>query len=135
MVACAATLLCAQQPTDAPSKVIALENAWSRALEMKDTKAVDAILDNAIVFVDLHGRLMSKADVLADAKTAHTDQVVTESMNVSVHGNTAVVTGIIRQKGTQGGKPYLQRGRFTDVWMDKQGTWVCIASQLTLISP
>jgi hypothetical protein len=34
----------------------------------------------------------------------------------------------------QKGKPYEHYGRFTDTWIKRDGEWVCVASQLGLIS-
>ena len=45
-----------------------------------------------------------------------------------MHGNTAVVTGAYHEKGTEKGKPYEYRDRFTDVWMNIKGRWQVIAS-------
>jgi ketosteroid isomerase-like protein len=59
---------------------------------------------------------------------------VTEGMTVKLHGNTAIVTGIFKMKGMDGGKPYLRRGRFVDVWMYENGSWVAISSQATPIA-
>jgi ketosteroid isomerase-like protein len=119
---------------DASARIVALENAWNRAIEVKDLKALDMILDNAMVYVDPQGRLKSKAEMLADLRTVQVDQVVNEAMSVRVHGSTAVLIGIVRSKGLEPNKPYAERARFVDVWMEKQGHWVCISSQLTLIS-
>jgi hypothetical protein len=116
------------------SKIFALENAWSRAAEIKDIKAIDPLLDNAFLCVDFDGRLMTKTEVLANVKSASVQQVLTEAMTASLHGNTVIVTGIFRMKGIEGGKPYLRRGRFIDVWMYKHGSWIAISSQATLIT-
>jgi len=115
------------------SKIFALENAWARAAEIKDIKAMDAILDQAFLYVDFDGRLMTKTEVLADVKSTSVQQVVTDAMTANLHGNTVIVTGIFKVKGFEGGKPYLRRGRFIDVWMYKGGSWVAISSQSTLI--
>jgi len=50
-----------------------------------------------------------------------------------VYGNSAVVTGVYREKGVKNGRPYQRRGRFTDTWVYQSGSWVCVASQSTLI--
>ena len=55
-------------------------------------------------------------------------------MNARVYGDAAVVTGVYRVRGTDNGKPYLRRGRFTDTWINRYGNWVCVASQFTLIT-
>ncbi|MGO9088311.1 MAG: nuclear transport factor 2 family protein [Candidatus Sulfotelmatobacter sp.] len=116
------------------SKLFALENAWSQAAEIKDVKAMDQLLDSAFLYVDFDGRLMTKAEVLANVKSASVQQVVTEAMTANLHGNTVVVTGIFRVKGMEGGKPYLRRGRFIDVWMYENGNWLAISSQATPIA-
>ena len=121
--------------TAAQSKVIALENAWNQAEERKDAKALDAILDNSLVYTDYDGTMMTKPDFLTSvrAPARQPQQQVTESMNARVYGDSAIVTGVYRVKGTEKGKPYLRRGRFTDTWISRNGTWVCVASQYTLI--
>jgi hypothetical protein len=53
---------------------------------------------------------------------------------VHIYGEAAVVNGIYRDKGTEKGKPFSRRGRFTDTWIHQNGTWQCVASQSTLIS-
>lgn len=121
--------------TAAQSKIIAIENAWNQAEERKDAKALDAILDNSLVYTDYDGTMLTKPDFLASVKAParQPQQQVTESMNARVYGDSAVVTGVYRVKGSEKGKPYLRRGRFTDTWISRNGMWVCVASQYTLI--
>jgi hypothetical protein len=67
------------------------------------------------------------------ASSLNPEQIVNESMTAYLYGDSAVVTGIYREKGVRNGKPYVRRGRFTDTWVTQGGTWVCAASQSTLI--
>ncbi|MBZ5678604.1 MAG: nuclear transport factor 2 family protein [Acidobacteriia bacterium] len=110
------------------SKIIALENLWSQASTIKDLKSLDTILDDAFVYVDPDGRLMTKAEVLADVKASPAQQVVTESMVVHLHGDAAIVTGTYRMKGVERGKSVVRRGRFVDTWLYRNGLWISIAS-------
>ena len=66
-----------------------LEYAWDQAQERGDTKAMSAIFDNSLIFVDYDGKVLTKAEYLARVKSdlTHTEQVVTESMDVHVLGN------------------------------------------------
>src|SRR5207302_4767286 len=50
-----------------------------------------------------------------------------ESMSAHVYGDSAVVIGIYTVKGIDKNKPYNRRGRFTDVWVRQNKTWVCVA--------
>jgi ketosteroid isomerase-like protein len=123
--------------TDAEqTRILALENAWNRAEEHKDVKALDGLLADNLVYIDYDGSFMDKAQFMASVKapSLHPEQIVNESMTAHIYGDSAVVTGIYREKGMNKGKPYLRRGRFTDTWVNQNGTWVCVASQSTLIT-
>jgi len=116
--------------------VLALEHAWNRALESKDTKALDMLLANTFVSVDIDGSVASKNEFLASIKSPdyQPSQAVTEQSNVQVYGNAAVVVGIFRVKGKERGKPYVHRERFVDTWIKVNGTWQCVATTSTLIT-
>ena len=118
------------------TRILALETAWNRAEQEKDAKALDGLLAGTLLYVDYDGTLMSKAQFLASVKapSLHPEQIVNESMTAQIYGMTAIVTGIYREKGVMGGKPYVRRGRFIDTWINQDGTWRCITSQSTLIS-
>jgi ketosteroid isomerase-like protein len=131
--------LAGQEAANADSqrtKILALENAWNRAEQNKDAKALDGLLASTLVYIDYDGTLMDKAKFMASvrAPSLHPEQIVNESMTAYVYGDSAVVTGIYREKGVRNGKPYSRRGRFTDTWVNQSGTWVCASSQSTLIS-
>jgi ketosteroid isomerase-like protein len=117
------------------TRILALENAWNLAEEHKDVKALDSLLDATLVYIDYDGSMMDKAQFMASvqAPSLHPEQITNETMTARVYGASAVVTGIYREKGTQNGKAYSRRGRFTDTWVYQDGTWTCVASQSTLI--
>ena len=115
------------------SKILALEHAWNQAESLRDVKALDSLFDNQLVYVDFDGKLMTKAEFLLSVKTAHVEQVLTESMTVQVFGDTAVASGTYRSREFRNGKPLVRRGRFVDTWVYKASTWVCVAAQATPI--
>ena len=128
----------AQTPAQADpeqTKILALENAWNRAEEHKDAKALETLLDSSLVYIDYDGSMMDKAQFIASVKEPelHPEQIVNESMTAHVYGESAVVTGVYHEKGLRNGKAYLRRGRFTDTWVYRKGEWACVASQSTLI--
>jgi ketosteroid isomerase-like protein len=118
------------------TRILAPENAWNQAEEHKDAQALDGLLGSGLVYVDYDGSFMDKAQFMASVKapSLHPEQITNESMTAHVYGDSAIVTGVYREKGVNKGKPYLRRGRFTDTWVKQNGTWVCVASQSTLIS-
>ena len=86
--------------SDEGGRILALEKAWNRALEAKDAKALDMLLANKLVSVDIDGSVASKSEFLASIKAPDYKpaQVVTEQTSVQVYGNAAVVTGTFRVK-------------------------------------
>jgi ketosteroid isomerase-like protein len=94
------------------------------------------LLDADFVLIDYDGSVMNKAQFLASIRDSSNQLTVEVSadMQLHVHGDTVVVTGATHEKGTLKGKPYQHQGRFTDTWIKKSGQWLCVASQLSLIS-
>jgi len=127
------TFAAAQDDADATAraKVLALEKAWNQAYKVGDTKALGAILDDNMLLVEDDGSMKTKAEFLKTVKaaTANEEQVVPESLTVHVFGKTAIAMGVIGAKGKSG----VRRERFIDTWIERNGTWVCIASDATPI--
>lgn len=134
-----AVALPAQTETESAtkSKIVALEQLWNQAYKSGDTKALDSILDDAIVLVNDDGSVQTKAEFLASVKSsapqagAQQQQVAPESFAVHVFGNVAIATGVMRVKGVEAGKPYTRRERFVDTWILKHGTWLCVGTDAT----
>jgi ketosteroid isomerase-like protein len=118
------------------SMILALENAWNQAELHHDAGAVDAIVAETFISVDHHGHLQNKAQYIADLKDTSfsPEQISNTDTSVYVYGNTAIVTSAYRTKGTDGGKPFVHHGRFTDTWVNMSGKWKCVANQETLVS-
>ncbi len=110
-----------------------MEHMWSQAYVLKDSKALARILDDSFVNVESDGKVVTKAGVLAELRKSAVLQILTESMAVHLHGDTAIVTGVVRIRGVEQGKPFAQRERFVDTWLYKKGGWVTIAGLVTPI--
>jgi hypothetical protein len=70
--------------SDEGGHILALDNSWNRALETKDTKALDLLLADTFVSVDIDGSMETKRQFLAGIKAPdyHPSQVVTEHSTV-----------------------------------------------------
>jgi ketosteroid isomerase-like protein len=136
LVACAGNPALHAQGTsdaDAVAKIVAMEQVWNQAYVLKDSKALETILDDRFVNVESDGRVITKANMLADVKGSTALQIFSQATEVHVHGNTAIATGVFRIKGVQRGKPFAERARFVDTWLLKNGQWVTIAGVVTPI--
>jgi ketosteroid isomerase-like protein len=136
-VAAFSAIAFAQSATsDEGGRVLGLEKAWNKAIEAKDTKALDQLLASTFVAVEIDGSVSTKSEFLAGIKAPEyqPSQAVNEEMNIQVYGNSAVVVGIFRVKGMEKGKAYVHRERFIDTWIKQNQGWQCVASSATLIT-
>src|ERR1700685_1623492 len=92
----------------AAAQVRALEYKWADAEGHKDNLTLDALFDNALIFVEYDGTLLSKAEYLTKIRMAQAGvvEIATESMTVYTFGTTVVVIGVYHEKGVDGGKAY-----------------------------
>jgi ketosteroid isomerase-like protein len=117
-------------------RLLTLENAWNQAIQQKDAVALNMLLGSDLVYVDYDGSLMGKAEYLASVHvpSLHPERIVNEAMSVHLYGTVAVVSGVCRENGIRKGKPYSVRMRFTDTWIRRGESWICVASHSTLTS-
>src|ERR1700722_11564053 len=118
---------------DEAERILSLENAWNDAEKNHDSNALNLLLGETFDFTDDDGRYMNKHQWLAHItkEEDHFEVLGNSGMAVHLFGNLAVATGVYRSKMGTG---LLLPGRFTDVWIQKNGEWKCVASQATLIS-
>jgi ketosteroid isomerase-like protein len=112
-----------------------LERAWNQAEAKQEVKEVSTLLADTLVYTDYDGSFMNKSEymkwIVSPGQKA--DHIYDEGISVQVYGDAAVATGIYRETGTNKGKPYVIRSRFTDTWIKRDGVWLCVASHSTLI--
>jgi len=124
----------AQDKSEASSRILALENKWNEAYKRSDVATMESLLATDFIITVEDGSTFSKSGYIAHNgdTTVHIEITEMSSLNVRMHGNTAVVTGAYHEKGTSRGKPYDFRDRFTDVWMNLNGKWQVIASHYSI---
>jgi ketosteroid isomerase-like protein len=117
------------------SMILALESAWNQAEIHHDATAAAAIIADTFVSVDHHGAIENKSQYLAGLKdlSFKPEEIANSETSVYLYGDVAIVTSVYRTKGTDGGKPFIHHGRFTDTWIRRNGEWKCVADQETLI--
>jgi ketosteroid isomerase-like protein len=122
-------------PGPEQARILTLESAWNQAVQVKDLAALELLLGTELVYVDYDGKLMDKAEYMASvqAPSLRPTRIVSESMRVHLYGSAAMVNGVYREDGLKDRKPYTIRERFTDLWVHRSDSWVCVASHSTLI--
>jgi ketosteroid isomerase-like protein len=106
-----------------------LENKWAKASVAHDTDSLAPMLADDFVNLDSDGSMRNKSETLDRTKKAKLEISQVSDMQVTQHGDTAIVTGTWTGKGTSAdGKPIDAKERWTDTWVKKDGQWQCIAS-------
>ena len=81
------------------------------------------------------GKVAGKADTVADVKSMKWNSAENSGVKVTVFGDTAIATGVLKGSGTDAsGKPFDLDVRWTDTWVKMPGgKWQCVASHASTI--
>jgi ketosteroid isomerase-like protein len=123
----------AQNVSQIEKQIKDLENQWNEAMLHHDVATMNRILAQDVIDTGGDGHVQGKAEDLADLKSGEPNlqSSSVDDMKVRVYGNAAVVNGHFVQKGTYKGKDISGEGRFTDVFVKRQGRWECVSTQGT----
>lgn len=118
-----------------PNKLLFMERLWNEAQVNRDARALDAMLGAHFVNTEYDGEVSDRAQFLEGIKDPQFNltSLSIQDTKVSMYGDSAVVTGTYRTKGTYQGKAYEHVGRFTDTWVFADGRWQCVASHTSLV--
>jgi len=117
-------------------KVIAkLEQQWVEAFKKNDPKLLEPIIASTWVQTSADATLSDKAHEMADTKETKWTSLSNIGLKITVYGNTGIVTGIFKGKGSASWGAVDDHYRFTDTWVKMpKGDWQCVATQLTTLN-
>jgi ketosteroid isomerase-like protein len=120
----------AQSTGDIEKAVAALEQQWLQSQKTNNPDLVASLLADKFVETTSDGKVMNKAEALAQAKATKYVSAEYEDVKVTVFGDTAIATGGFIGKGTDAsGKTMRVRERWTDTWVKMpSGKWQCVAT-------
>ena len=116
--------------------LIELEEAWDAAFHRHDATFIETLLAEEFIATYGDGSRGDKAKELSLA-TDDRQQVDSSRLDefiVKTFGNTAVVWFTQILVGPVNGKPTEVRYRYVDVWVNRGGRWLAVASQSTRLS-
>ena len=113
-----------------------LERDWVEALQRNDTAFVDSVL--APEFVAIYGD-GSRGDRVKELQLVkdfdrQVDKWTVDEFTVKVFRDTAVVWFTQRMVGPVQGKPTEIVTRYMDVFVNRDGKWLCVGSQSTKVT-
>ena len=111
-----------------------MENRWEASFLSHDPTAVQAMVANDFVGVYWDGKVLNRSGVLSSFKKDKDTYKTARNESLKVHTfgpNIAVVVGTAHEKGAgKDGKAFDRTFRFTDTWVERNGQWQCVASQV-----
>ena len=120
-----------QKPNKIESELMRLERDIGAANVRRDKAFFERIEADEFIFTDSAGGLTTKADDIASLdKPAGEFKLVSydvDDMKVRVYGDTAVVTGRTTTKLQSQDREVINRSRFTDVFVKRDGRWQLVA--------
>ena len=110
--------------------VAALEQQWLESQKTNNPDLLAPLLADQFINTASDGKVLNKAENLAQAKATKYQSVAYEKLKVTAFGDTAIAIGDFKAKGTDAsGKPLDVYERFTDTWAKmRNGQWQCVAS-------
>lgn len=117
--------------TDDEKIVAALDTEYQAAVEKNDDATMDRILADDFVLVTGLGKIYTKVDLLEEARSKRVvyEHQEDSAQTVRVWGDTAVVTALLRAKGTDEGKPFDYKLWFSDTYVRTPTGWRYVFGQ------
>ena len=120
-------------------KVAALDLAFQAAVKRNDVSTIDAILHPAFYLVLGNGKVVTRDQLLAEARDARNRYEIQDedagTQTVRVWGDTAVVTARLRIKGIGPEGPFDRSLWFSDTYVRTSGGWRYAFAQASLPLP
>jgi hypothetical protein len=116
--------------------LIQLERDWVAALQRNDVKFVESVLAEEFVATygdGSRGDKKRELQLVADFDR-HVDKWTVDEFIVRIFRDTAVVWFTQRMVGPVQGKPTEIVTRYMDVFVVRDGRWMCVASQSTRVT-
>jgi ketosteroid isomerase-like protein len=121
--------ICAGETEDR-AELKTTEERMSALLARNDIDALLLHLSPDWKLVVSDGTLLTReqlSGIMKSGKLQFTADSV-EEMDIRLYTDVAVVVGITRSKGSWEGNEFSGRDRFTDVFIRKEGKWLCVSS-------
>jgi ketosteroid isomerase-like protein len=126
-------------PEEDRRTVAALDTEFQAAVKRHDAATIERIQHPDMVLVLGDGRLHTKADHVSAAREKSIDYEIQDeepgTQTVRVLGDTAVVTALLRLKGTQDGAAFDRRLWFSDTYVRTPDGWQYFFGQASLTLP
>lgn len=111
-------------------------HGWDEAMVANDADAIGQFMADEWVIVGPDGSITRKADFLSVVASGdlHHDVMTSEDLEVRQYGETAVVLARGVSGGTFRGQPFREVERASNVFLRRDGRWVCALTHLSTLA-
>lgn len=122
---------------DTTSLVAAMDIEYQAAVEKNDDGTMARILADDFVLVTGRGRVLTRHDLLDEARGGHIvyEYQYADERTVRVWGDTAVVTALLHAKGRESGEPFSYELWYSDTYANLDGVWRYVLGQASTRLP
>src|SRR4051812_8362731 len=108
----------------------ALNRDYTESVQQGDVKRFETLLADDFMCSNPDGSLLDKAEFLKmAAKPVTISGLVAENVRVRLLGDFAIIHGRFNSRSADGKQ---RRGRYTDNWARRDGTWVAVSAHFNL---
>lgn len=117
--------------------ILSLEQGWIDAIRVGDADSLSQLLSGDFVFVSSRTiHVTNRNQYLEHAiRNLRLTSSELEKLKVRVFGRTAIVGGVLKQKGSVKGEDVGGSYLFTDVWINRGGTWRVVSRHESQLPP
>jgi len=118
-------------------QIVCCEESLINAIRTSDIERLDQLLHEGLLFIDPTGYTVTKAIDMETYRSGNISISAIEAsgQEISIIGDTAVVTVTKQLTGTYLNVPLQGRYRYTRVWKNFNGSWQVIAGSCVQIAP
>jgi len=125
-----------QADAEAEEEVLKVEHEKDQAMQKGDLATLTRIYGDDLIFVNPQGRVLSKAQRLADVRPGSLDYLnfKREDYTLHVYGNTVILTGVSKSVLHNHGKLIRTPRQFMQVYVKEGGQWRMVAHHANFVS-
>jgi ketosteroid isomerase-like protein len=126
----------ARQDSAIEKEILAIENLKNEAMQKGDTKVLEQIYSDGLIFVNARGLVLTKQDRIREFDSGNVKYVSFRQGDYRFHiyGTTAILTGIACSVVDYHGRVNSIPRRFTSTYVKLVGHWRLVAHQATLVT-
>lgn len=118
------------------AEMIRIADAFDRAQLTQDRQALEAMVDDGLIFIEGSGKRSGKKDFIdgwTDGGTTYNPIKLIDRTVTPLSADSFVVSAETTLSGASGGKDFSSRFRFSDSFRRHNGRWQAVHIQVTRI--